>query len=442
MIRMMTARTLGVFCLAGLILLSGCSGGGSSDPAPVSTTSAVPPPISPPPVAAQPDMLTATPHGLLRGKANGQGQQLIFSRQNLHQPAFSGEVFLANSLVYYPRQAPSIILDYPNQDIWSVRADGSQDHAVLNTTADEFVKDASGNVAIYEQNTYTLAQGLDHGDYGSLRDGATLTVLPIHERFTQYRFMVGARAFFNNEQQIFSTNVDGSGLSTHATVHFPVTLFTSAAFDGTIVYREYNADNGSATLKTVPLSGGSPSSLDDGQSYVAYAGHVGERVVSHRCTIDASQIPSFSAGPCDVVSVNADGSGLMVLASDPANEAVQGIIGDQVIIRRNLGGNDHLIAVPVAGGPEKFLMTMTDSEFIQFATSDRLIVRRPSGAWTLDLNGVLKQIGNVHPDSGFIVVGNAFCMNQGLSAWCMPLDGSGSAVQIAPTGRILGVLSN
>jgi len=39
-----------------------------------------------------------------------------------------------------------------------------------------------------------------------------------------------------------------------------------------------------------------------------------------------------------------------VLASPPANEAVQGVTTDKVIIRRNLSGNDQLIAVPVAGG--------------------------------------------------------------------------------------------
>ena len=85
-------------------------------------------------------------------------------------------------------------------------------------------------------------------------------------------------------------------------------------------------------------------------------------------------------------------------------------------------------------------MTMTDSEFIQFATSDLLIVRRPSGTWTLDLNGTLKQIGNVQPDSGFIVVGTAFWMNHGAAAWCMPLDGQGQAVKIADTGKVVGAL--
>ena len=384
-------------------------------------------------------MLTATPQGLLRGKANGQGQQLIFSRANMHQHAFFGDLFISQGIVYYPREAPSIFFDWPNQDIWSVRTDGTGDHAVLNTTAHEFVVGTQGPVAIYEQNTYTLANGLDHTDYGSIRDGAPLTVLPIHERFTQYRFMVATKAFFNNEQQIFTTNFDGSGLSTHATVRFPITLAASDAFNNTLVWREYYFGSGLGTLKAIPISGGSPASLDDGQAYVAYAGHVGSRVVSQRCEIDMSDIPP-RAGACDVVSVNGDGSGTAVLASHPANEAVQGIVGNQVIIRRNLSGNDHLIAVPVAGGPERLLMTMTDSEFVQLIVGDLLIVRRPSGTWSLGMNSALTQLGTVAGDSGFIAIGNAVCLNKGTAVWCMPLDGTGQAVKISDTGKVIGEL--
>lgn len=422
--------TRNIVALIGLALLAGCSGGGGGDPA--TSTSAPTPP-------AQPDMLTATTQGLLRGKANGQGQQLIFSRPNLHQPAFSGDLFIGGNLVYYPREAPPIILDYPNQDIWSVRTDGTGDHAVLNTTADEFVKDAAGPVAIYEQNTYTLASGLERTEYGSLHHGTPQALLPIHERFTQYRFMAGTKAFFNNEQQIFSTNTDGSGALTHATAQIRHTLAASDAFNNTLIFREYNFSAGSAVLYAVPVSSGSPTALTAGDAYTSYAGHVGARIIFHACTIDVSDPPP-RAGPCDVHSIDSDGSGLAVLASHAANEAVQGIVGDQAIIRRNLSGNDQLIAVPVVGGTERLLMTMTDSEFVQLVVGDRLLVRRPSGSWMLDLLGSLKQIGTVAGDSGFIEIGNAVCLNRGAVAWCMPLDGQGQAVKITDTGRVIGAL--
>ncbi|RPH79176.1 MAG: hypothetical protein EHM80_08475 [Nitrospiraceae bacterium] len=420
---------------AGFLTLAGCGDGG----APEATLSGAPR------VIVQPDIITATPQELLRGKANGDNQQLIFSRPNMHQLAFFGDLFLSSGLVYYPREAPSLFFDWPNQDIWTVRTDGTDDHAVVETTANEFVKDASGNIAIYEQGTYALENGLDHTEFWSVRDGVQHTLLPIHERFTNYRFMVGARAFFHNEQELFSVNVNGSGLLTHATVRFPVTLQASDSFENTLIFREYNGDNGRATLKAVPISGRSTVSLDDGQTYVAYAGHVGARVVYQRCTVQVSDPPGFSiaffqAGPCDVVSVHTNGSAPAVLASHSANEAVQGLMETHVIIRRNLNGNDQLIAVPVTGGPERLLMTMTDSEFVNLIAGELIIIGRPSGTWTLDLTGTLKQIGNVQAHSGFMVVGNSFCMNNRAAAWCMPLDGQSPAVKIADVGKVVGTL--
>ena len=85
-------------------------------------------------------------------------------------------------------------------------------------------------------------------------------------------------------------------------------------------------------------------------------------------------------------------------------------------------------------------MTMTDSEFVQLVVGDRLLVRRPSGSWMLDLLGSLTQIGTVAGDSGFIEIGNAVCLNRGAVAWCMPLDGQGQAVKITDTGRVIGAL--
>jgi hypothetical protein len=329
------------------------------------------------------------------------------------------------------------VLDNPNQDIWSVRTDGTGDHAVLNTGAHEYVRGANGPVAIYEQTTYGLPDGVNPVAYGSLRDGVH-TVLPIHEKFTGYRFMNGTRAFFNNEHQIFSVNADGSGFATHATVPLPSTLAASESFDNTLVFREYHLNNGNATLKAVPVSGGATISLNDGQTYVGYVGHAGARIVYHSCGVEDNQDGTYRATECDVHSVNADGSGFAVLASHPANEAVQGIIDNQVIIRRNLSGNDQLLAVPDAGGPEKLLRTMTDNEFVELVVGDLLIVRRPSGTWTLDLNAKLTQIGTVQVFDP-VIVGNAVCVSVG-TIWCMPLDGSGPQVKIADDGKVVGVL--
>jgi hypothetical protein len=414
-----------IIALIGLVMLAGCSGGGGDS----ATPSSAPAPL------AQPDMLTATPQGLLRGKANGQGQRLIFSRPNMQKL----DLFLSDGLVYYPREAPPVVRGFPNQDIWSVRSDGTGDHAVINTTANEFVRDVSGNVAIYSQDTYTLASGLEHADYGSLRDGAPLALLPIHEPFTQYRFMVDGRAYFNNEQQLFSVLNTGAGLTTHATAVSPRRLEAEDAFGTTVIHREVNLPSIGTTLLFATVSGGGSTPLTDELTYVIYAGHVGNRIVYQTCPLIA-QLGLQNAGPCDVQSVNSDGSGRVALAANPVNESVQGVIGNEVIIRRNLSGNDQLIAVPVGGGPERLLMTMTDSEFVQLVVGDLLIVQRPTGTWTLDLNGTLKQIGAVQGFSGFRVVGNAVCLNRAPAVWCMPLDGSTPAVKIADDGQVVGVL--
>ncbi len=98
------------------------------------------------------------------------------------------------------------------------------------------------------------------------------------------------------------------------------------------------------------------------------------------------------------------------------------------------------MAVPVAGGPEKLLMSMTDNEFVDLIVGDLIIVRRPSGTWSLDLNGTLTKLGTVVGDSGFIAVGNSVCMTKVTAVWCMPLDGAGPQVKIADEGKVVGVL--
>ena len=150
--------------------------------------------VTPPPLAAQPDMLTATAQGLMRGKASGEGQHLIFDRPNLDQHAFFG-VVLAHGLVYYPQEAP--VFDLPNRDIWSVQADGAGDHAALNTTADEFLVSSVGPVVIAQSQRGTPANGDERTDYLSLRDGVP-TLLPIHEPLTRYYFPRGETAYFSN----------------------------------------------------------------------------------------------------------------------------------------------------------------------------------------------------------------------------------------------------
>ena len=85
-------------------------------------------------------------------------------------------------------------------------------------------------------------------------------------------------------------------------------------------------------------------------------------------------------------------------------------------------------------------MTMTDNEFVQLTTTNLIVVKRPSGTWSLNLNGTLTKLGTVVGDSGFIAAGDSVCMTKVTAVWCMPLDGAGPQVKIADDGRVVGVL--
>ena len=419
--------TRNIVALIGVALLAGCSGGGGGDPA---TSTSAPTP------SAQPDMLVATSDGLWRGKATGNGQ-LISARPGIEQP---GAVFVSEGNVYYHRLQPvQLPAGFELTDIWTVHTDGTDDHALVNTIADETARAAADQWIVYEHDTFP--NGTRVSELRSVRGDTGQQALLATERFTQYRFLSGQRAVFNTEQRLFSSSLNGTDARTHAIVNFPLTLSASGTFDNTLIYREFASGTGRATLKSITVSGGSlPVSLDDGLSYVSYVGHVGSSVVYQRCVIEIDPDDPPRAGACDVDSVNTDGSRRAVLASHSANESVQGFIGDQVIIRRNLSGNDQLIAVPVTGGTEQLLMTMTDSEFVQLIVDDLLIVRRPSGTWTLGMNGTLTKIGSVAGDFGVMAVGDSICLNKGTAVWCMPQDGQGPQVKIVDRGKVVGVL--
>ena len=411
-----------LIALIGLALLVGCSGGGDSS----STTSPSPPPASP---LAQPDMLTLTPAGLLRGKASGQGQHLVFAHANLQRET----VLVSEGHVVYSRtQGPT------SPDIWNVRADGTEDHALVNTQADEHLRAFNGLWIIYTklifhpQGTVTEEQWNLRRDTGAqflLVDGSS----PVHMQF------YGAdRILFTEDHQIFSETLTGTGRIPHTDyMGSDFMLGNARIVDNALIY--YRDDisgqqvGSPVRLFSVPLAGGNPLALDSDQFYIGNAPSIGNRVVYPRCTWPSGTL-------CDVASIRADGTDRVVLASHPANEAVQGVTTNHVIIRRNLNGNDHLSAVPVNGGVEKLLMTMTDSEFVETIVGDVVIVRRPSGTWTLDLNGALKQLGTVALDFNVTAVGNAVCGNTRNAVWCMPLDGSGPQVKIADNGRVVGVL--
>lgn len=343
---------------------------------------------------------------------------MVFEQSNLYRM----DVSLGNGHVYYHRDASG------HSEIWSVRADGSGDHAVLNTGVEEAIMAVNEAGVVYRSNL---------GTFGSIKNGTPLA--DFGSALIVYVVIEGERVFTGNELSAGSKNLDGS----NPIVYLNELLFPKLianlyeVVDGRLLLRQFNAVSGVTAVHSVPVSGGSFIQLGDGRSYYAYKGHVDQRVVLEHCVLVSGGPPR--AGACDVVSMNTDGSGTATLTTHPANDAVQGIMGNQVIIRRNLNGNDHLIAVPVGGGPEKLLITMTDNEFVDAVTDELIIVRRPSGTWTLDLNAKLTQVGTI-AGHGPVTVGDSVCVHAGDAVWCMPLSGAGPQVKIADSGHVVGVL--
>ena len=399
-----------IIALIGLALLAGCSGGGGDS----TTPSSAPAPL------AQPDMLTATDQGLQRGKANGQEQRLILAQPNMHisSPTISqGHVFYGNA-----------------GDVWAVRTDGTGNRAVVNTPDREFIATTNGPWLIY-------------GQYIAQPSGSLLTRYGSANIDTGARFQFddpGSTGFMpQNDTRLISTNLElqissitnsGTDRLTYdsRTPGGPL-LATQQIVGQTLIYSRSGSSAPSTSYSralAIPLSGGVATQLDEDQYDTYSVWSIGDRVIYHRC-LNSS---------CDVASIRTNGASRVVLTTHPANEAVQGTVGNQVIIRRNLSGTDQLIAVPVTGGPERLLMTMTNDDMVILTTDLLAIVSRPTGIWTVDMGGTLNQISEIDTHFGAMIVGNALCFNHAVAAYCTPLDGSPPAVKIADTGNVIGAL--
>ena len=400
--------------LIGLALLAGCSGGGGDSATPTSA----------PASSAQPDMLVATSDGLWRGQANGQGG-VVFARPNFNQQLLS----FSGSHVFYPRlkgNNTGSFLD--DTDIWTVKTDGTGDRAAVDTTAPEHLRGSAGPWMVYIKLLFD-AGNIDQQLWSLHETGAQHLLLEENMGVTVQVYSTD-RVLFMTDRVISSNTLTGTDHVIHAEIpHTDRDTFMAGmrVVGSHLIFIQEHG--GGFRILTVPLAGGTPSPVESDQFNSYVVGTLGTRVIYHRCAP-----PEL----CDVVSIEADGTNPVVLTSHPANEAVQGVTTTQVIIRRNLAGNDQLLAVPVAGGAERLLMTMTDSEFVETIVGDVIVVRRPSGTWTLNLSGTLKQLDSIAGLRGFVAVGNAICSTD--PVWCMPLDGSATAVKIANDGNVVGVL--
>ena len=242
---------------------------------------------------------------------------------------------------------------------------------------------------------------------------------------------------FSDDIAITSVNFDGTDRRIHVVGSPAQFLFTRAAIEqpATVLY-EWHHDL--PQLFSVSLSEGAQEvPLDtDVTSSTYYAGHSGGRVVYRRCL----SVGIGATEQCNVLSVLLNGTQTAVLAAQPENEAVQGLIGERVVIRRNVNGNDQLVSVPITGGAESFITSLGDTDFVEVVAGDALVLRRSTGTWRLDLNGTLTKLGSTPGGHAYQVVGTAVCYNVSAALYCAPLDGSGPEVKIVGNGRFVGIL--
>lgn len=411
-----------IIVLIGLVLLVGCSGGGGDEAPPSSPSANNPTPAKPT------EFLIATPSGLWRGLPNGQGG-IVFAQSNFVQQRIS----FSGSHVFYERlKGPNTGTPLDDTDIWTVKPDGTGHRAAVNTTDPEKLFSSAGPWMVYMKILFRNG-GFDQEFWSLHETGAQHLLLEENMAVTVQVYSTD-RVLFMTDRIISSNSLTGTDHVIHAEIpHTDRDTFMArmrAVGNHLIFIQEFGAGGAGFRILTVPLAGGTSTPLESDQFNSYVVGTLGSRVVYHRCA---------PAALCDVASIEADGTNRVVLASHPANEAVQGVTTSQVIIRRNLAGNDQLVAVPVAGGPEKPLMTMTDNEFVETMVGDTIIIRRPTGTWTLDLNGNLKQIGTKPGLDFFRVVGDSICSDFG-EIWCLPIDGSRAEVRIDRNGKFLGVL--
>lgn len=409
-----------IIVLIGLALLVGCSGGGGDEPPSSSPTANNPTPAKPT------EFLIATPSGLWRGLPNGEGS-IVFAQSNFIQQDLS----FSGTHVFYERlKGPNTGTFFDDTDIWTVKPDGTGHRAAVNTTDPEVLLGSEGPWMVYMKMLFR--NGLIDHEFWSLHENGTQHFLVEENSGLIQLDFFSDRVLFMTDTHLHSNSLTGGNRIVYVQDTANNLILNVAHVVGNfVVYRTDDFGNGNVSqLFTIPVAGGTATPIETDQFYSYVVATLGTRVIYHRCA---------PAPVCEVVSVEADGTGKVVLAADSANEAVQGVTTSQVIIRRNLAGNDQLVAVPVTGGPERLLTTMTDNEFVETMVGDTIIIRRPTGTWTLDLNGNLKQIGTKPGLDFFRVVGNSICSDFG-EIWCLPIDGSRAEVRIDRNGRFLGVL--
>ena len=435
--------------LLALILVS-CSGGGSE----------APPSLAPQPSAAQPPapagLIWSRDHALVRSQTDGSGLVTLAD-----EPAGIGFTMVSGTnVVYTTPQIPYVV---NMEDLWAVQTNGTDRHLVVHDAIHEtHLSDVIGPWVLY---TYrpglsfsppppSLASILLTGAASRIIMAATgqgeLWHGPNYER------QVGGRAVIEFAGNYFSLLPDGTDLRQltfyspppHGNESFTALLGIRGVVGNSVIYPTVispsspTAPEGTPKLFAVPVLGGPTAKLGDGPEMEILGAVVRTRAVYHRCVLIALPNFDFTIDQCDVSSVQSDGHGRVALTATRDINYVQGTIGEQVIIRRSQRGGttDSLFGIPVSGGAETPLLTLSaQNEFVSGIVGDRILVIRATGLWSLKADGSgLVQLTSDPSDWFSGSTGPFACFVRGPSQpdlWCVPADGSGVATHVA-TGAV------
>jgi len=429
-----------------LILIS-CSGGGGD----------APPSLAPQPSGAQPPapagLILRRDNALIRSQTDGSGQVTLAD-----EPAIIERVVVSGTTVVYEvPQSQSRVGNIP-RDIWAVQIDGMDRHLVRRSAVPQwfYLLDVIGPWVLHTDRAGpefsppppSLASILVNGTAPRILSAAVgsgeLWQAPNYERQVQ------GRAIFEFAGNLFSLLPDGTDLQQltfyppypHFNEPFTVWLGTRGVVEDKAIYSVIPILEEMPKLFAVPVGGGPVVQLGTGLEYEILGAIAGSRVVYNRCVLVRVSDPAggFNSvlDQCDVVSVLSDGQERVALTATRDINYVQGAIGEKVIIRRSQRGGttDSLFSIPVSGGVETPMLPLSaQDEFVSGIVADRVILRRPTGLWSLNADGSgLVQLTADASDWFSGSTGPFACFTRGSSAqhdlWCVPADGSGLATQV------------
>lgn len=431
-----------------LILVS-CSGGDSeAPPSPATQPSSAQPP-------APAGLIWRHDNQLVRSQTDGSGQVTLAD-----EPAGIEKVVVSGrTVVYEVPQSQSRTGNIP-LDIRAVQIDGMDAHLVRRSAVPQwfYLLDVIGPWVLHTDRTGpefsppppSLASIQVNGTAPRILSAAVgsgeLWQAPNYERQVQ------GRAIFEFAGNYFTILPNGADLRQltfyppfpHGDESFTALLGTRGVVGDSLIYQTVispsspTTPEGTPKLFAVPAPGGPVVKLGAGPEYEILGAVINTRVVYNRCVLMALPDFDFTLGQCDVSSVQSDGHGRVALTATRDINYVQGAIGEQVIIRRSQRGGttDSLFSIPVSGGAETPLLTLSaQNEFVSGIVGDRIILKRPTGLWSLKGDGSsLVQLTSDASDDPNREAGPFICFARGPALWCVPADGSGPATQVTTNG--------